>query len=236
MSEKFAKKSEAQLTCGENAEVETHSVVLVGDKEEETVAHDGPDHDVGQDSGGQRVCIDSGSANSEQEDVVKGQGTGNNGDVDKSRGSRVLEVEGREVEEVDDEQHLGKPEVAAAPEVDETEPEQVVEDEVRANISGSLDVDLILRVQVPAVSNLQDEQDDHVNRCDDRVEGKGSVVVRVLVPDGASVVLALGGRIEGVVDAGNDQEEPRGSRQDLVASKATGGVRLAVHKGVHCVC
>jgi hypothetical protein len=180
------------------------------------------------------VCVDSGSANSEQENVVECQGTGNNGDMDESGSSRVLEVLGREVEEVDDEQHLSEPEVAAAPEVDETEEEKVVEDEVRANIGGSLDVDLVLRVQVPAVSNLQDEQDDHVDGGDDGVEGKGGVVVRVLVPDGASVVLALGGRIERVVDAGHDQEEPRGSRQDLVASKATGGVRLAVHEGVDC--
>lgn len=34
------------------------------------------------------------------------------------------------------------------------------------------------------------------------------MAVRVLVPDGASVVLALSGRIEGVVDAGDDEEEP----------------------------
>lgn len=154
------------------------------------------------------MCIDSGSANSEQENIVEGQRTGDNGNVDESGSSRVLEVLGGEVEEVDDEQHLGEPEVAAAPKVDEAEPEQVVEDEVRANIGGSLDVDLILRVQVPAVSNLENEQDNHVNGSDDGVEGKGSVVVRVLVPDGASMVLALGRRIEGVVDAGDNQEEP----------------------------
>lgn len=180
------------------------------------------------------MCVDSGSTNSEQENIVECQGTGNDGNVDESGSSRVLEVLGGEVEEVDDEQHLSKPEVAAAPEVNETEPEQVVEDEVRANIGGSLDVDLILRVQVPAVANLEDEQDNHVDRGDDGVEGKGSVVVRVLAPDGATV--ALGGRIEGVVDAGDNQEEPRGSCQDLVASEATGGVRLAIHEGVHCSC
>lgn len=150
--------------------------------------------------------MDSSSANSEQENIVECQRTGNNGDVDESGGSRVLEVLGGEVEEVDDEQHLGKPEVAAAPEVDEPEPEQVVEDEVRPNIGGSLDVDFILRVQVPAVTDLEDEQDDHVDRSDDGVKGKGGVVVRILAPDGAAI--ALGGRIEGVVDAGDDQEEP----------------------------
>jgi len=152
------------------------------------------------------VCIDSGSANSEQENVVECQRTGDNGDVDESRGSRVLEVLGGEVEEVDDEKHLGEPEVAAAPEVDEAEPEQVVENEVRANISGSLDVDVVLRVQVPTVANLQDKKDNHVNGSDDGVEGKGSVVVRVLVPDGARWCLC--GLIESVVDAGDNQEEP----------------------------
>lgn len=96
----------------------------------------------------------------------------------------------------------------AAPQVNETEPEKVVEDEVRANVGSSVDVDLVLRVQVPAVANLEDVQHNHVDRSDDGVEGERSVAVRVLVPDGASVVLALMGRIEGVVDARHDQEKP----------------------------
>lgn len=98
--------------------------------------------------------------------------------------------------------------MATAPQVNETKPEQVVEDEVRANISGGLDVDGVLRVQVPAVADLKDVQDNHVDRGDDGVKGKGGVAVRVLVPDGALVVLALGGRIEGVVDAGDNEEKP----------------------------
>lgn len=61
---------------------------------------------------------------------------------------------------------------------------------------------------MPAVTDLEDVQDNHVDRGDDRVESKGGVAVRVLVPDGASVVLALGGCIEGVIDTGDDQEKP----------------------------
>jgi len=47
-------------------------VVLVGDEEEEAVAHNGPDHDIGQDSGRQGVCIDSSSTDGEKENVVEG--------------------------------------------------------------------------------------------------------------------------------------------------------------------
>lgn len=180
--------------------------------------------------------VDSSSANGEQENIVDCQRARDNGDVDESGGSRVLEVESREVEEVDDDKHLSKPEVAAAPQVDEAEHEQVVEDEVGANVGGGLDVDLVLRVQVPAVSDLENVQHNHVDRSDDRVKSEGSVTVRVLVPDSASVVLALSGRIEGVVDAGDNKKKPRGGSQDLVASEASGRVRLAIHEGVDCIC
>lgn len=98
--------------------------------------------------------------------------------------------------------------MATAPQVNETKPEQVVEDEVRANISGGLDVDRVLRVQVPAVADLEDVQHNHIDRGNDGVECKGCVTVRVLVPDGSSVVLALSGRIEGVVDASDNKEQP----------------------------
>lgn len=83
-----------RLTSAENAQVETHGVVLVGDEEEEAVAHNGPDHDIGQDPGRQRLCIDGSSTDGEKKNVVEGQRTGDHGDMDESWGSRVLEVEG----------------------------------------------------------------------------------------------------------------------------------------------
>lgn len=92
--------------------------------------------------------------------------------------------------------------------MDETKPEQVVENEVRSNVGSSLDVDVVLRVQVPAVSDLKDVQHNHVDGRDDRVESKWSVAVRVLMPDGSSVVFAFSGRVEGVVDARHDKKKP----------------------------
>jgi hypothetical protein len=201
-------REERKLTRREDAQVETHSIVLVGDKEEQAVAQDGPDHDVGQDSSRGRVCIDSGSTDSKQKNVVQSQRTRHDRNVDESRCSRVSEIKRREIEKVDDQKHLGEPKVRATPQMSKAEQEQVVEDKVASYICGSLDVDWILRVQVPAVANLQDGQDDDVDGGDDRVEGEWRVMVRVLVPDGASVVLALTRRIERVVDAGNNKQEP----------------------------
>lgn len=76
----------------ENAQVEAHSVVLVGDEEEETIAQDGPDHDVGQDSGRQRVSVDGGSTNGEEQDIVESQRSRDDGNVDEPGGSGVSEV------------------------------------------------------------------------------------------------------------------------------------------------
>lgn len=196
------------LTSSENTQVEAHGVVLVCDEEEESVTKDRPDEDVGEDSGGQSVGINGGSTNSEHQNIGQSQRTRNNRDVDESGGARVSEVGSGKVEEVDDDQQLSEPEVGSDPEVDEAEEEEVAGDEVGAYIGGSVHVNLILRVQVPAVADLENVQDNHVDGGDDRVQGERSVSAVVLVPDGSTVVLALMRRIEGVVDAGDYKQEP----------------------------
>ena len=53
----------------------------------------------------------------------------------------MAEVGQREVEEIDDEQELGEPEVGADPEVDEAEEQEVVGNVVGADVPCSGDVD-----------------------------------------------------------------------------------------------
>lgn len=71
-----------------------------------------------------------------QGDEVPGQRAGDGPHVDGARGGAVAEVGEAEVEEVDDEQQLGEPEVRAHPEVDEAEEKQVRGDVVRADVGG----------------------------------------------------------------------------------------------------
>ena len=56
-----------------------------------------------------------------------------------------------------------------------------------------------------------------VDGSDQAVQGKCGVVGRVLAPDGVTNMLAdIVWRVEGVVDGGDDNEEPREDGEDLV--------------------
>lgn len=68
-------------------------------------------------------AIERHGADPVQRDEVPRQRARDRADVDGARGGAVAEVGEAEVEEVDDEQQLGDPEVRAHPEVDEAEEE-----------------------------------------------------------------------------------------------------------------
>jgi len=55
---------------------------------------------------------------------------------------------------------------------------------------------------------LKNIKDDPVDGDYDPVQGKRSVVVTVLAPYCAAVVTAFMGGLEGIVDGGNDKDEP----------------------------
>lgn len=84
----------------------------------------------------------------------------NRGGVDEARVRVVAEVERREVDEVDDENHLGPVEVGADEEHDEGKVEEVVEDEVAADAGGGVDDLGVLGEEVGDVAKLEDEEDD----------------------------------------------------------------------------
>lgn len=70
----------------------------------------------------------------------------------------VAEVEGREIEEVDDQDDLRPDEVATDEEHDPGELKEVVEDEVTTDTSSGLDVITILGEEVPHVTDLGEEE------------------------------------------------------------------------------
>ena len=69
--------------------------------------------------------VHRGSSAPEDADITEGKGGGDDGDVDETRCCRVPEVDGGQVEEVEDEEELCGPEVRTYPEVDEGEVEEV---------------------------------------------------------------------------------------------------------------
>ncbi len=92
------------------------------------------------------------------------------------------------------------------------------EDEMASNICGTGDECLICRVKVPDVARLQDQGDDPVYACDNDIKGEWSPHVPVLSPYCVAVVLviAIGRRIEGIVEGCDNHEEPGDYREDLV--------------------
>lgn len=72
----------------------------------------------------------------EERCVIPRQGPTNGGDMHDSRSGRVAEVESREVDEVNDGEKLGLPEMATHEEHQEAKGQEVVEDEVAADVGG----------------------------------------------------------------------------------------------------
>lgn len=137
---------------------ETH---LVGNNKEAAVGQDGPDENVAKDPGDQVVrVVDHHGAVPVEGDEGPGQGPRDDGGVDEARRCVVAEVQGRQIEEVDDEHDLGPDEVRADKEHDEGKVEEVVDDEVAADAGGVVNGFGGAREEVRDVAELEDEEDD----------------------------------------------------------------------------
>lgn len=132
--------------------------------------------------------------------------------------------------------------------------EQVVEDEVGADRAREVDGLGRGGEEVGDVDQLHDEEDDPaggrtvslggssrspggnkpVDGGHGRVQGEGRVMEVVLVPDGAAMIAAVVGRLDGIVDGDHDREQPAEQRQDLVRGDRVGAVRLPSGEGVDC--
>jgi hypothetical protein len=64
------------------------------------------------------------------------------------------------IDEVDDEDDLGAPEVVTGPEKDPGEDEEVVKNEVCGDVGGGCDEDGFLGEEVPDVAELREEEED----------------------------------------------------------------------------
>lgn len=117
--------------------------------------------------------VHHGSPAPEQRGPVPGERPADDGDVDEARRLGVAEVGGVEVEVIGDEQQLGQHEVRAHPQVDEAEEQQVVQDEVGADVGSGGHVWSVGRVEVPAVADLEDVKSEPVSGGVQSAEGRG---------------------------------------------------------------
>lgn len=89
-----------------------------------------------------------------------GQRSGNDRPVDEARVRVVAEVERRQVGEVDDQDELSPAKVGAHKQHDKGEMQKVVEDEVRSDAGGGVDIVAVAREEVTDVADLEDEEND----------------------------------------------------------------------------
>jgi hypothetical protein len=71
----------------------------------------------------------------------------------------VAEVEGRKLEEIDNQNDLRKDKVSADEQHDECELKEIVEDKMTSDTSGSLDIGFFGGEQMPQVADLHEEND-----------------------------------------------------------------------------
>jgi hypothetical protein len=103
-----------------------------------------------------------------------------------------------------------------------------------ADVGSAGDKGLVGRVEVPRIAGLHDEHDDPVDGGDDGVQREGRPQVAVLAPYRVAAVrvLAVCGRVEGVVDAGDDDEEPGQDGQHLEGDEGFSAVAVTFDEWV----
>lgn len=137
-----------------------------------------------------------------------GQRARDDGQMDEARVSVVAEVQRAQVEEVEDEEQLSPVEVRADKEHDEGEVEEVVQNEVASNARRSVHNVGIGGEEMGNVAALENEEDDPVDGGNDGVDGEGTGVQVILVPNAFANRVAIVRRVDGVVDGDNDGQRP----------------------------
>jgi hypothetical protein len=129
-------KFPSRLTECQDRQRKAHSVVLVRRQEEHSIPDPSPDEHIGNNAPNEMRRVERNRANPIQRDEVPRQRASDSSNMDRARRGTVAEVREAQVEEVDDQQQLGEPEVRPHPEVDEAEEQQVGGDVVRADVRG----------------------------------------------------------------------------------------------------
>jgi len=157
------------------------------------------------------VRIDSDSTIPIESNEGPCQWSRHNRDMDESWVSAVAEIEGRQVDKVDDQDELSPKELGADKEHDKSELQEVVENKVASNTSSCIDIVGVGGKQVPDITDLEKEKGDPIEGGDDRVQSEGCRVDTILSPDTlAPMLMAIKRSVETVVHAGDNYEEPGG--------------------------
>lgn len=134
---------------------------IVDTEEEQAKGEERPDENVGKDAGDQAVLVrHHDGAIPVDGDKGPGERARDDGGVDEAGVSVVAEVERDEVDEVEDEHHLGPVKVRVDKEVDKEGVQQVVDDEVAADARGGVDILGVVGEEVADVAELEEEEDD----------------------------------------------------------------------------
>jgi hypothetical protein len=126
----------------------------------QTDEQDHPDKDVRHDPTGQIVTVNSNGAIPEQRHQSPSVRSGDGRKVHESGQSPVSPICNGHIDEVDGENDLSPPEVVTSPQQDPDNGEDVVEDEVSSDVSGSRHDSGVLVEQVPNIAELGEEQKD----------------------------------------------------------------------------
>jgi len=216
-----------QRSC-QDAQCEAHGVVLVHDEEKQAIDEDAPDGNVGQDTSRCRMRVDRNRTIPVQCNKSPCKWTRYNGNVDESWMCVVAEIKGGQVEEVDNQDDLGPDKMPADEEHDKRKLQEVIEDEVASNPSSRLNMVTVLREEVPQVSDLKEEDSEPVERGNESVQSKACWVSCIMSPDGISpMLLVIHRHAKGVIDTGDDGQEPCDDGQDLVRPNGLHIVGLA---------
>lgn len=217
----------------EYAQGKPHSVVLVSDDIEHAVGEDTPDQDIAEDTGHQGAgFVQPDGTVPEDGNEGPGERAGDGGKVDELVICVVAEVEDGEVDEVEDEEQLSPAEQGADEKHDKAEVEEIVCNEVGGDRGGVGHHDRVGGEEVADVAQLGDEEDEEVETSNERVHSEGSVEVAILLPDAAAGIPAIGRVIEGIVNGGEDREQPGQDGERLVDPHAAGSVGFALGEGV----
>jgi len=145
----------------------------------------------------------------------------------------VPEVEGGQIEEVDNEDQLSPNIVTTNEQHDEGKEQEVADDEVASYTGGSVDIVGIGGEEGPDISDLKNEENNPVNGGDDGVLSERSVIQLVDSPDCmAGFLLIIPWYIERIVEGSDEEKEPGESTEELVSPNGLDCMRLASCKRV----
>jgi len=181
------------------------------------------------------VSIDSDSTIPVQSNKGPSQWTRDGWNMNEAWVSWVAEIQGRKIEEVENQDELSQVETRPNKEHDEPKLEQIVENEMASNGSSSIDKFSVGGEQVPNVSDLEEEEQNPVDGNDDHVHCKSGMEMSVLVPDTSSwqhIIIRL---VNAVIHAGHDDQQPGQGCEELVDPDSCRTITVPLDKRIDLV-